>query len=137
MSDDTNVAYVVELLQLSFRTTKQNKLEKHININMYTNLYSLQHVLNLNMGVIDTNFRNIKLTIGTIVSKILRLTSETNGNLNLLSFLENIDIRFKFSLSFSLRPNRYIYFRFNRTTDALRSPNYNNSWLWFGLVAGP
>ena len=28
-----------------------NKLEKHIKYNHYTNLYSLQQVLNLNMGV--------------------------------------------------------------------------------------
>ena len=43
-----------------------NKLEKHIKNNHNTNLYSLQRVLNLNMGIKETIFFKDKLTNRTI-----------------------------------------------------------------------
>ena len=39
-----------------------NKLEKHIKYNHNTNLYSLQSVLNLNMGIKETIYHKDKLT---------------------------------------------------------------------------
>ena len=69
-----NVAYVVELLKLSFRTTKQNKLEKHINIKHVHEPLQPPACAQLEHG----RYRHEFLTIGTIVSKILHLTSETN-----------------------------------------------------------